>query len=170
MSYGAKARRMQGSLRFLRGLSPDRGRASNQSRRARERPFRGRQSPNRRLNLLHNPVETGLIGLGAGFIVNAYCCPRLYTAWWTKLWTCRLVDRAQVQFCWLFVGLPRHGGEPSCRAFSGLGTGVRSSGNRMSHRSISAADSRCGQSAVNSGTMTRTGASAPWRAISASSR
>ena len=49
-------------------------------------------------------------------------------------------------------------------------TAVSFEGWEMSHRSISDGNSRCGQSAISSVTMTRTRASALWRTISASSR
>jgi len=49
-------------------------------------------------------------------------------------------------------------------------TAVSFEGWEMSHRSISAAESRRRQSAVSSGTMRRAPASAAWRAISAFSQ
>jgi len=60
-------------------------------------------------------------------------------------------------------------GAPQARAQQG-GNDFSSSGNRMSRRSISAADPCCAQSAVISGTMARAPASAPWRRIRVASR
>jgi len=74
------------------------------------------------------------------------------------------------------AGLMEEPGQAAEEEFTQSGRDVQrvychsSSGNSTSQRSVSAAHSRCGQSVVSAGTMTRTPASAPRHAISVSSR